>query len=60
MSEEQLADFFPPVHASDAVKTELSPLQTKADDGMLFIVASITLVSVCLIALACIWVAVSR
>jgi hypothetical protein len=60
MSEEQLAEFFPPVPASSSVKHELSPLQTPIDDGMLFIVASLALVAVGFIAVAIILVAVTR
>lgn len=61
MSEQELMDFFPPVHASTVYKREtqsLSPLQTKADGSMLFVLASVTVFAVIFI-LAAVVMAVS-
>ena len=55
MSEQELMDFFPPVTASSVTRHEtnqMSPLETKADSTMLFILASALLFAVIFIAAA--------
>lgn len=63
MSEQELMDIFPPVKATDVYKREnltQLPLQTRADSGMLFILATAVIFATLFIAAAVIFTVVGK